>query len=76
MIQVQEGIALVLRENRLRNDDETLTAHVYSGGIVLIDQHQIEIDLESTNQRVSSMRCSAEIHNDDTSNDHCHANYR
>jgi len=28
VIQVQVGIALVLRENRLRINDETLTAHV------------------------------------------------
>jgi hypothetical protein len=27
VIQVQEGIALVLREIRLRTNDETLTAH-------------------------------------------------
>lgn len=29
VIQVQEGIALVLREIRLRTNDETLTAHSY-----------------------------------------------
>ena len=29
VIQVQEGIAHVLREDRLRTNDETLAAHVY-----------------------------------------------